>query len=103
MDTKEPTCLGDYEFDKENCVCKKKPLQTILEEIDSPTQLKTLFTKPKDYEDFAKSFTKIGKKTGKSKTKKTNTATKINTATKQKTKKSTTKPKTMTKKKYNKI
>ena len=38
MDTKEPTCLGDYEFDKENCVCKKKPLQTILEEIDSPTQ-----------------------------------------------------------------
>ena len=48
MDTKEPTCLGDYIFDKDNCICVKKPLTTILEEIDSPSQLKTIFSKPKD-------------------------------------------------------
>ena len=95
MDTKEPTCLGDYIFDKDNCICVKKPLTTILEEIDSPSQLKTIFSKPKDYENFVRTLTKIGTKKGKtktatkratgSKTSKSKTATRKATATKKAT------------------
>ena len=93
MDTKEPTCLGDYIFDKDNCICVKKPLTTILEEIDSPSQLKTIFSKPKDYENFVRSLTKIGTKKGKTKT-----ATKRATASKTSKSKTATKKATATKK-----